>query len=324
MAPMIRSKLPLNALANLLNQHTAPTFVLGEDGRVLMWNRACAALTGVDSASVVGTREHWRGFYAAERPCLADLVLNDTIETAPDLYAAFSDSRIAPGAISVEGWCDMPGAGRRAYLALEAVTVFDDAGAKIGVIETIRDLTSAKDAESSLRALAGLDGLTGLPNRRTFDSVLAKEWRRSRRSGDPISLLMIDLDNFKQYNDSLGHACGDQCLTAIGRVITENIQRVGDFSARFGGEEFVVVLPSTDASGATTVAENLRSSVERRAIRHPRNSVSPYVTTSIGAATMVPVPNKSAEEVLRLADMALYQAKDLGRNRVCAIDNWAI
>ncbi len=211
----------------------------------------------------------------------------------------------------------MPGAGRRAYLAAEAVPVYDEAGKKIGVMETIRDLTGIKDAEARLRAVAGLDGLTGLPNRRTFDDVLAKEWRRSKRSSDPFSVLMIDLDHFKQYNDSLGHASGDQCLTAVGTVIAESVQRAGDFSARVGGEEFAVVLPATCVSGATAVAENLRAAVERRAIRHPKSSVGPYVTASIGAATVVPDTQKKADEVLKLADMALYRAKDLGRNRVC-------
>ena len=304
----------------MLDQHVAPTFVLDTDGKVVFWNRACAALTGLSADAVIGTKEHWRGFYNSERPCAADLVLKDAIEWAPEYYVAYSDSQVAKGALSVETWCDMPRAGRRIYAAVEAAPIIDAAGRMIGVIESVRDLTSMKDAEARLRDLAGLDGLTGLPNRRTFDDVLNREWRRAARTEEPISLLMIDLDHFKQFNDNLGHASGDQCLTTVAGVIAGTVRRAGDLPARYGGEEFAVVLPSTDAAGAVDVAANFRNSLETKAIRHPGNSAGPLVTASIGTATVIPGARNRVEEIIRHADSALYEAKDRGRDRICVFD----
>ena len=304
----------------LLDQHLAPTFVLDPDGKVIIWNRACAALTGLPAETVVGTKNHWRAFYKSERPCVADLVLNDAIEWASEYYVAYSDSQVAKGALSVETWCDLPNTGRRVYFSADAGPIVDTDGKIIGVMELIRDLTGMKDAEARLRNLAGLDGLTGIANRRSFDEVLQREWRRSTRTRAPLSLLMIDLDHFKQFNDNFGHAGGDQCLTTVANVIANSAHRPGDFPARYGGEEFAVVLPETDAEGAANVAEYLRKTVEEMGIRHPGNSASPFVTASIGTATAVPCAQQKAKEILSSADLALYRAKDLGRNRICAID----
>ncbi len=307
-------------LLAMLDQHVAPTFMLDRQGKVILWNRACAALTGLAAADVIGTKNHWKAFYSSERPCVADLVLNDTIEWASEYYVAFADSQFAKGALSVETWCDLPNTGRRIYLGADAGPILCDDGKIIGVMETIRDMTAIKDAEARLRDLAGLDGLTGLPNRRTFNDVLAKEWRRSARRGDPLSLLLIDIDHFKRFNDNFGHAGGDQCLTTVAALIADSVRRAGDLPARYGGEEFAIVLPSTDLGGAVGVAESLRQSIEAREIRHPGNSASPFVTASIGSAAVIPPPNAEADEIIRFADLALYRAKENGRNRICAFD----
>lgn len=309
--------LPLETLASLVDQHVAPTFVVDDEARVIVWNRACAALTGVDALSVIGTGDHWKAFYTAKRPCLCDLVLSDTIELASDLFVAFSNSVTSRGAIAVESWCEMPAIGRRAYLAIEAMPIVDKRGRRIGVMETVRDITKAKDDEAKLLALAGVDGLTGLANRRSFDDRLAAEWRRALRSGAPLSMLLIDIDHFKQFNDSLGHMGGDKCLSAVARTIAESLQRSGDVAARYGGEEFVVILPDTDNEGAAMVAEKIRANVEERAIRHPTSKVSPVVTASIGVSTLYPRAYDRIDKIVLQADTALYQAKERGRNKVC-------
>lgn len=308
---------PLLSAAVLLEHHVTPTFCLDQAGRVSVWNKACELLTGLDRASVIGTTEHWKAFYPDPRPCLADLVLTDKIELATELYSAFSQCATSETAISVEVWCDLPLTGRRAYLNAVATPIFNDEWQMIGVMQTVTDNTRVVDVEARLRDLAGLDGLTGLANRRTFDAALASEWRRSIRSRAPLSLLMIDVDHFKQYNDSFGHQGGDQCLTAVAQILADSVRRAGDFPARYGGEEFVVILPNTDEAGAALVAENIRSNIEKRAFRHPMSSVGPHVTVSIGRATVFPAADDKIEKIICLADVGLYQAKNLGRNRVC-------
>ena len=308
------------ALLAMLDQHVAPTFVLDPRGKVILWNRACAVLTNLPAIAVLGTKLHWSGFYSSERPCVADLVLNDAIEWAPEYYVACSDSKVAKGALSVETWCDFPYTGRRVYLASDAGPIFDADGSLIGVMESIRDLTSMKDAEARLRNLAGLDGLTGLANRRTFDDVLAKECARAARSGDPLSMVLLDIDHFKRFNDNFGHAGGDLCLATVANLIADAVRRASDLPARYGGEEFAMILPMTDIDGALIVADTLRRSIEAREIRHPGNTASPFVTASFGAATVVASTRAKPGDLIRCADQALYRAKALGRNRACAFD----
>jgi diguanylate cyclase (GGDEF)-like protein/PAS domain S-box-containing protein len=307
-----------NTMFAVIDQHVAATFVLNRDGRVIVWNRACAKLTGLPAEAVLGTADHWKGFYDSERLCVADLVLNDAIERAPEYYVAYSDSQTAVEALVVELWCDIRRTGRRIYIAAEAGPIHGPDGQLIAVIESIRDLTHIKAAEARLRDLAGLDGLTGLPNRRTFDETLASEWRRSVRSGEPISLLLIDVDHFNAFNDNLGHGNGDQCLAAVAGVIANSLRRAGDVPARYGGEEFAIILPSTDAAGAEAAAENVRQAIERKGIRHPASPAGPFVTASIGCATARPGQRCRSEELFHRADAALYRAKSLGRNRACA------
>jgi len=308
------------ALVGLLDQHVTATFVLDEQGRVAVWNKACEMLTGLSASAVVRTTDHWKAFYTNARPCLADLVLTDRIEAVTDLYATFSHCTTSESAISVDIWCDLPLTGRRAYLTAVATPIYDDDWQIIGVMETVTDNTRVMDVETKLRDLAGLDSLTGLANRRTFNDTLATEWRRSIRSGLALSLLMLDVDHFKQYNDSFGHQGGDQCLTSIARIIAESVQRAGDFAARYGGEEFAVILPITDEAGAQSIAENIRARIEQHAIPHPMSSVGRYVTVSIGRATATAHMNEQPAKIISLADMGLYQAKNLGRNRVCTCD----
>jgi len=166
-----------------------------------------------------------------------------------------------------------------------------------------------------LGELARLDGLTGINNRRVFDDVLEKEWYRCLRNKKELSILMIDIDWFKNYNDNYGHLEGDKCLIRIANKLKEIVTRNSDIVARYGGEEFVVLLPETSKKGAAQVAEKLRKSIEELNIKNELSSILNYVTISIGVATLLP-SNQNSLSLLSLADQALYKAKELGKNRV--------
>jgi two-component system chemotaxis family response regulator WspR len=171
------------------------------------------------------------------------------------------------------------------------------------------------DANIELQKLAALDSLTGIANRRRFDEVMRAEWQRGQRDKKPLSLLMCDIDCFKVYNDSFGHLAGDLCLKKAAAVLTEHLKRPADVAARFGGEEFAIVLPDTDHGGALLIAEACRKHIEQLEIENPQ-APNGFISMSIGLATVVPSKDGSAEGLIALADKALYQAKNDGRNRV--------
>ena len=168
-----------------------------------------------------------------------------------------------------------------------------------------------------LERIASTDALTGLANRRAFDEAFSAEWRRCRRHGLALSLLLLDVDFFKSYNDEYGHVPGDRCLRDVARAIAACAKRPGDITARYGGEEFAVVLPGADAKGAITVGESIRSAIAALAIPHHGSSLG-YVSVSIGASTVLAADTFDADEFLRRADEMLYAAKKAGRNRVVA------
>ena len=186
-------------------------------------------------------------------------------------------------------------------LAFEAIA--DQIAGAIHLASIRHDL---EEANARLQRLSMLDGLTGIANRRRFDEALDVEWRRALRSGAPLSLLMIDIDAFKPYNDAHGHQAGDDCLCRVGAILSESLHRAGDLVARYGGEEFVVLLPETDREHAARIAEMLR---ERVAAGAP-------VTISVGVSTLVPELGGAAFVLIAEADAALYEAKRSGRNRV--------
>ena len=313
--------MPLFDAELLLEHHVTPTFALDRRGRVIVWNRACETLTGLKASEVVGTRDHWRAFYTQARPCLADLILQDRIEEVEELYAAFSDIQVSRGAIAAENWYVLPITGRQIYVAIEAVAIRNAEGDLVGVLETVRDLTAIKEAEANFRTLAGLDSLTGIANRRTFDGILSSEWRRAIRTGRPISLLIVDIDHFKQFNDSLGHQRGDECLRKVAETLASGAHRAGDVVARYGGEEFAIILPGIDRAGAAAVAEKFRAAIEDVRIPHPLSSVGPHVTVCVGIATWAPRREDNLEKLVCFADVALYRAKAHGRNRISAFDD---
>jgi diguanylate cyclase (GGDEF)-like protein len=169
-----------------------------------------------------------------------------------------------------------------------------------------------------LERFALLDGLTGIHNRRYFDEQLEKEIARNQRDELPLSVIMMDIDHFKEFNDNYGHGAGDKCLQKVARALTDSLSRPSDALCRYGGEEFVALLPGSDADGTRVVAERLREAVEALAITHDYSGVSPVVTLSLGVATADPAGQQKADgdDLLKRADEALYTAKNAGRNRV--------
>ena len=195
---------------------------------------------------------------------------------------------------------------------------------QIRVVVTHENITDRKlaeirvnEANRLLQAQVATDGLTGVANRRQFDEMLAREWERHARAGLSLSLLLLDVDYFKKFNDTCGHLAGDDCLRDVAQTLQATVSRPGDLLARYGGEEFAVILPATDRSGSLNVAESAPRRLRLTGNSpHPASAVGPVVTISIGCSTMVPARGVPATEILSRADRALYQAKAGGRDRV--------
>lgn len=180
----------------------------------------------------------------------------------------------------------------------------------------VRNHIVLKLQTDALKRLTLIDGLTKVPNRRHFDDSLDNEMQRALRTQHSLSLLMVDVDYFKPFNDHYGHGVGDTCLIRIAQAMQAKVSRPMDLLARYGGEEFVVLLPGTGLEGASTVAESLRRTVAALQIPHALSAVATHVTVSIGVASLAQSGPKSTSDLLRLADQALYQAKQAGRNQV--------
>ncbi|MBD0272760.1 MAG: diguanylate cyclase, partial [Acetobacteraceae bacterium] len=216
-----------------------------------------------------------------------------------------------------------PDGGHR-WVEVRCRVIRPEDGAPAEYVAAIRDANDRKAAEEALLAaqerlerMAATDGLTGLANRRAFDDRLVAEWRRAAREETALSVLLLDADRFKLFNDSYGHAEGDACLRTIAAVMEEVSRRPGDLPARYGGEEFALILPATDETGAAAVAERLRTRMEARGVPHAANLPWGVVTASIGVATVRPAgAEPDTDNLLRAADAALYRAKAEGRNRV--------
>lgn len=185
------------------------------------------------------------------------------------------------------------------------------------------DITERKNTEQKLivlqkelEELSFKDALTGVYNRRMFDSVIDVEWANAKRNHQPLSLLMLDIDYFKQYNDHYGHIHGDECLKRVAKALSSVGTRSRDFFARFGGEEFIIVLPETDATAANMIAERCRSLIFKAQIPHEKSLVSQMLTVSIGVSTIIPTHSDQPIDFIAAVDRQLYQAKEKGRNRI--------
>jgi diguanylate cyclase (GGDEF)-like protein/PAS domain S-box-containing protein len=193
-----------------------------------------------------------------------------------------------------------------------------DNGNVDGVVAISRDITEQKKLETRLETLAIEDSLTGLANRRRFDERLQEEWARAYRDRSSLALLMIDVDHFKAYNDEYGHPAGDACLRVVAQVIAAEMQRPGDLAVRYGGEEFAVLLPTTDAASCGRIGERIRKAIRAAGLVHTTNRASGCVTASLGGAACRPALERTAGvgSLIEAADQALYAAKEAGRDRL--------
>jgi diguanylate cyclase (GGDEF)-like protein/PAS domain S-box-containing protein len=244
-------------------------------------------------------------------------------EDVPMLERLFEDCRQGEAARAIE-YRFLKANGDYVWLEINPRLYRDpDTGRPAGFVNVVRDISLRKAEEEEQRRsyetiehMAISDALTGIANRRHFDAVLEREWLRAAREKSNISLLLIDVDRFKPYNDVYGHLVGDECLRQVVAAVRPLICRPADLLARYGGEEFVVVLPNTDAHGAIQMAERIRVAVEERRLPHPGNPPHGVITLSVGCATTIPEEGLDHIDLLEAADRALYRAKSSGRNRV--------
>jgi diguanylate cyclase (GGDEF)-like protein len=246
--------------------------------------------TFVDIASIDGIRCHYYVKHIAGLPLIIEVAAADM-----DIYA---------------GWR------RRAESISAAMGLFGAAFIALSVL-FVRTLTRNAKAEAELMMLARTDSLTGLHNRRTLDETLEREWRRAKRSGRPLSILFVDLDHFKRYNDRYGHQAGDDALATVATCIAQHARRPADSAARYGGEEFVVVLPETSSVSAASIAETIRRALG--SLNMGPRAGERRLTVSIGVATWQTKSGNTVADVIKAADQALYDAKAAGRNRVFGI-----
>lgn len=278
--------------------------VIGRDGRYLAVNSAYAAIHGRAMEEMPGT------------------AVNDYVPHADEqLHEDFM--RFDAGITTIEREVACHGA----YYLVVLKPVLDAQGGVLGLTSVLVDVTARKHMELALEKTsrhwqfhASHDHLTGLPNRRHIDTTIVAEARRSARTQSPLSVLMIDVDYFKKYNDHFGHQRGDECLRAIGAQLQIRMRRHGDLVGRYGGEEFIAILPGTDSTGAGAVAQDMLDGLRELGITHPS---SPYgcVTLSIGVASLQIAPGpmlEQCDQLLGHADRALYSAKAMGRNAMCA------
>lgn len=274
------------------------------DGRRLYISPAMERLLGHKPHELLGTNAV-ETIYEEDRPAVVAatgrLRSGETTEETVVFRAQHADGR--------EIWLETS-------LRVAAPTELQDGG----VVGVTRDVSERKRLEMKLASLATIDGLTGLANRRAFDDALVREVTRCRRSQSPISLLMIDCDRFKRFNDDYGHLAGDACLKAIASVIVERARRPLDLTARYGGEEMVVLLPDTDLSAARMIGSEICRQVQGLRIPHTRNLPWKIATVSVGIATLEPrdLETRDGSWLVSTADLALYDAKAQGRNQCVA------
>lgn len=307
-------------LAQIVDGSSVPTLVIDAEHRLTHWNHACEVMTGMAAADVIGSSNQWQAFYTSERPIMADLVLDGANESIVDrlYHGRFRPSRLVQGGYEAEDFFPHFGEGGR-WLFFTAAPLQNAAGEIVGAIETFQDVTERRRAEESLREseeryrrLSLTDSLTGLFNSRYLHERLQSELERAVRYRRPLSLLVLDCDNFKRINDEFGHLEGDKVLQSLAEVIGNCLRR-SDSAFRYGGEEFMVLLPEASGDAARMLAERLRGNFAGSAVA-AASGCTIRCTVSIGVAESV--PGDTEHSLIRRADEASYRAKQLGKNRV--------
>lgn len=251
--------------------------------------------------------------------CLPDLILLDIMMPEMDGYEVIAALKADPLL------CDIPvifitaladAENETHGLSLGAVDYISKPFQEAVVRLRVRTHLEIKRQRDLLDRLCRLDGLTGIPNRRAFEEQFDREWRRASRSQSLLATAMVDIDHFKEFNDTYGHLGGDTCLREVATVLDQRLNRGGDFVARYGGEEFICLLYGVDANGLYGIGEKLRAAVEALRIPHAASRVSPWVTVSIGAAICRPSQEMLPVTLIEAADAELFAAKRAGRNQV--------
>ena len=297
-----------------------PAFVIGKNHRIIYWNRALEKMSGIMASDVIGSKDHWKAFYLEYRPTIADLIVNEHPGEISSWYPGkCNKSDLIEDAYEAIDFFPALEAGGK-WLRFTASALTDTEGTLIGAIETLENITgrrlaeeALKESEARYRILSVTDALTKLYNSRQFYDQLKLEIERADRYGHPLSLLLLDIDNFKNFNDSYGHLEGDVVLIKLGEVIRRCLRKT-DSAYRFGGEEFTVILPETTGDAATILAERIREEYENEAF-HPLDRLeSLHGTVSIGVAQYI--LQEELRPFLKRADSNMYHAKGQGKNRV--------
>ena len=302
-ANLLRADMARMEFEQIFSAYTDAMWVIREDGVVLRANPAMYQMLGKTEDEVLGQKcsELLQYNLCSKKNCpLVDLSSPQTQEIDIQFHGEEDN---------------------RHYLLTTAplVTLNGDPG----VVAQFKDDSIRKQAEKALEkantalaAMARTDGLTQIPNRRSFDEAIAREWSRLSRTQQPLSLLLGDIDFFKRYNDQYGHQAGDDCLRKVAKALQGALLRPADLAARYGGEEFSLLLPETEIEGAQQVGQRILDAVTALAIPHRNSDVRDSVSISLGAATLTPNEGQTPADLIAMADTALYQAKEFGRNQI--------
>lgn len=313
----------VHRLQQIVDGSSIATFVIDQNHVVTHWNKACERLVGIAASEMVGTQGQWRAFYPDQRPVMADLILDGALSKEVTRFypGKFRKSVLNEAAYEAEDF--FPNLGETGcWLYFTAVPLVDRQGRIIGAIETLQDITAQRRAEAALRQseeryrqLSITDNLTGLFNSRHFYEELRSEIARALRHEHALSLMHVDIDNFKRLNDACGHLEGDRMLESLAELIRCCLRR-DDSAYRLGGDEFVILLPETELDSAHWVAERLRAFF---AADLPMPPASPTVHCSLSIGVTCYEPWEEFTDFINRADAATYQAKRQGRNCVVRV-----